>query len=215
MRAVIEPALAYVRGEIDKIVLQTFLADLVYHFHVKRGETRSIGYKCALAEVIELDMPCRVLPASKTLAHLARLDVLGELAVARLVVRLDFGDLAELEGDVGKALGLGLLGHAPVHLGPLLMLAGGGGEQVLRRGADAREELEPHLRVLLLVQRRLLEYGRDLFVAVLLRLRGEVVVLVARLRFTRKGRHQVLFRLGSLEFHCLPSFFLFSVGWAL
>ena len=119
---------------------------------------------------------------------------------------LDLGDLAELDGDVGEAFGLGLLRHAPVHLGPLLALAGCGRQQVLRRRADAREELEPHLGVLLLVQRRLLEDRRDLLVAFLLRLRGEIVILVARLRLAREGGHQVLLGLGSFEFHLVAPF---------
>ena len=137
---------------------------------------------------------------------LAGLDILRELAVAFLVMCLDLRDLAELEGDVGEALGLGLVSHALVHVGPLLMLARCGGEEILRRRADARKELEPHLGVFLLVQRRLLKDGRDLLVALFLRLRGEVVVLVTRLALARKRGHEVGFCLRSFEFHFSFSF---------
>ena len=52
---------------------------------------------------------------------LAGLDILRELAVAFLVMRLDLRDLAELEGDVGEALGRGLVSHAGVYVGRSVM----------------------------------------------------------------------------------------------
>ena len=131
----------------------------------------------------------------------ASFDVLGELAVALFVVLLDLRDLGEEEGETVKTLGLRLLGEALVHVSPFLVLAGGGRKEIGGRIADATELLEPHLGVLLLVERGLLEDRRDLLVAVLLRAGGEVVVLVARLRLARKGRHQVLFRFASFKFH--------------
>ena len=128
---------------------------------------RVVADRTLLGGLLALDDRAAVaaLPAVRADAHphLALLDVRGELAVALLVVLLDLGDLRK-EERVGEAL---------VHVRPLLVLARGGGEEVGRRVADALQRLEPELGVLLLVQRRLLEDGRDLLVAVLLRPRGE------------------------------------------
>ena len=106
--------------------------------------------------------------------HLGVLDVLEQGAIALLVLLLDGGDALHLLGDGLKALLVRGLGELGVHLGPLVVLAGGGELQVLGGGADlaARHVLIPELRMLLLVIGSLGEEGRDLLVAVLLRLRG-------------------------------------------
>ena len=60
------------------------------------------------------------------------------------------------------------------------------------------QDLEPDLRVLLLVVRRLEEEVPDLLETVLLRLRPEKGVFVARLAFAREGRQQVCLGFGTL-----------------
>ena len=124
--------------------------------------------------------------------HQAALHIGQQLAVAVLVLLLDLGHFLKQEGDVVEALLLGLLGHGGVHVGPLVVLAGGGGLQVLGGGADAAQQLEPDLGVLLLVGGGLLEDLGDLDIAVLLGLGGEVGVLVAGLGLPGKGGPQVL-----------------------
>ena len=69
------------------------------------------------------------------LEDLALVDVLLEGAVPLLVVRLDLGDVAEALGDLGEALAVGDVGERRVQVGPLLVLAVGGGLEVLGRGA--------------------------------------------------------------------------------
>ena len=130
----------------------------------------------------------------------AFLDVREQLSVALLVLLLNQRDLLEQECDVVEALGLCVLGKALVHVGPLVVFAFGGVFQVRDRVRHIAvvQQLEPDLRVLLLVVRGLGEELGDLLVAVLLRLRGIVGVLVSGLRLTRKGSHQVCFGLCAL-----------------
>ena len=66
------------------------------------------------------------------------------------------------------------------------------------------EILEPNLGMLLLVVRGLEEQGRDLLVAVLLRLAGVVLVLGVSLGLTRKSSLQVDFSLAALQIHGNP-----------
>jgi len=116
------------------------------------------------------------------------------------VLLLDLGNLGEQERDVVKALLLGLLGHGGIHVGPLVVLTLGGSLQVLRSGADAAQQLEPDLSVLLLVGSGLLKDLGDLHIAVLLRLGGKVGVLVAGLGLSGKSGPQVLLGLATLQF---------------
>ena len=117
--------------------------------------------------------------------------------------------LADLSGrelrlrplKIQKALFLSGAGHLGVHLGPLLVLAGSSRHQVLLRSADAAERLEPELCMLLLIERGLLEDGRDLLIAVLLCLAGKIVVLVPGLGLPGKRLPQIGLRLASLQFH--------------
>ena len=83
------------------------------------------------------------------------------------------------------------------------MLAGSGGNQILLGGADAAQGLEPQLGVLLLIQSGLLEDGCDLLIAVLLGLAGEIVILVAGLRFSRECDPEIGFGLAAFEFHTI------------
>ena len=116
---------------------------------------------------------------------------------------LDGGDALHLLSDGLKALLVRGLGELGVHLGPLVVLAGGGELQVLGGGADlaARHVLIPELRMLLLVIGSLGEEGRDLLVAVLLRLRGIKLIFHAGLRLPGKGGGEILIGLAVLKLH--------------
>ena len=131
------------------------------------------------------------------LEDLGSLDILQQGTVALLVVLLDGGDQTELACQLIEALLFGGLGEAGIHVGPLVVLALGGGEQVLGGIADAAQLLEPQLGVLLLVVGGLQEQGRDLLVALLLCLGSKVGILVAGLGLTSESGHQVLLGLGA------------------
>ena len=127
---------------------------------------------------------------------------------------LDLGHALEQLGDVVEALFPGGLGEAGVHVGPLVILAGGGVLQVVQGVADAVvEELEPDLGVLLLVVGSLLEDVGDLHVAVLLGLAGVVGVLVPGLGLPGESGHQVGLGLGAFQFW--HSWFLLMVFYDL
>ena len=114
---------------------------------------------------------------------------------------LDVGDHAELRCQIGEALLLGLLGEGGVHVGPLVVLALGCGEQVCGGVAQATQGLEPHLGVLLLVVGGLLEDHGDLLVAGLLCDACEIGVLVAGLGLAGERGSQILFSLAAFQFH--------------
>lgn len=131
----------------------------------------------------------------------ARLDVRQQVKVPLLVLLLCDGYGLEDAGDLAEALLYRGLGEAGVHGGVLVVLPCGGGLQVgrgvtddsrwvgcLYLGLPALQELEQPLGVLLLVQRRLLEYAGYLDVAVLPGLGGEVVVPVPRLGLAGEDR---------------------------
>ena len=120
------------------------------------------------------------------------LDVVQQGAVTLLMVLLDGGHTTELGGQLGEALGFGGTGKAFVHVGPLVVLAGGGSGQILSGGADAVQFFKPQLGVLLLVLGGLQEEGGNLLKALLLGLGGEVGVLVAGLALASEGGVQVL-----------------------
>ena len=114
---------------------------------------------------------------------------------------LNFGNALEQIGDVVKALFPGGLGETGVHVGPLVVLAGGGVLQVVHRVANApMEELKPHFGVLFLVVGCLLKDGGNLHIAVLLGLGSVVGVLVPRLGFPGKSGHQIGLGLRALQF---------------
>ena len=116
---------------------------------------------------------------------------------------LDLCHHGEQGGQLGEALFLGFLGHAGIHLGPLVVLTAGGHFQAGHGVGDgaAVQGLEPHLGVLLLVGGSLLKDGSQLLIAFLLGHTGEEGVLVAGLALACKCFPQVLFGLGTLEFH--------------
>ena len=135
------------------------------------------------------------------LEDLTLLQVVQQLQIAFLMALFNLCHALELGGQGQEALFLGGAGHVGVHLGPLLILTGGGSHQILHGGADPVQGLEPQLGVLLLVQSRLLEDGRDLLVALLLGLAGKIVVLIPGLGLSRKSDPQISLSLASLQFH--------------
>ena len=140
------------------------------------------------------------------LEDLVVLQVLQQLQVALVVRLLDLTHGGEEVSDAVEALLAGLFCHALVHAGPLVVLAFGGGHQVLGGGADATQLLEPELGVLLLVAGGLLEERGDLLEAVLPGLAGVIGVLVSGLAFAGKCLPQVGFGLATLQFHCCAPF---------
>ena len=135
--------------------------------------------------------------------------VLQQGAVALLVLLLDLAHALEQEGQLGKALLPGGLGHLLIHGGPFLILALGGGEQVGGGVANAAQLLEPDLGMLLLVSGGLLEESGDLLKALLLGLGGKIVVLVAGHGLASKGFPQIGLGLATLQFHRYISFLIF------
>ena len=119
------------------------------------------------------------------------LDILEQCAVALLVVLLDGSDQAEFLGQLGETFCVGGLCEFGVHVGPFVVLASGGGGQVLGGGANAVQLLEPMLGVLFLVLGGLEEEGGNLLEALLLRYRSEIGVFVACLRLAGKCGLQV------------------------
>ena len=135
------------------------------------------------------------------LEDLVVLQVLHQLQVTFIVGLLNLTHSGEHIRDAVEALLPGLLGHALVHGGPLLMLALGGGHQVLRGGADAAQFLEPELGMLLLIAGGLLEECGDLLKAVLPGLAGIISILVPGLALAGKCLPQVGFGLAAFQFH--------------
>ena len=111
-----------------------------------------------------------------------------QLAVTLLMLLLNLTHLVKEIGDVIETFFPRILGERGVHVGPFIILTVGSVFQILCRAADAVEQLEPNLGMLLLVLGRLQKQLGDLLVPVLLRLGGEVGVLVAGLRLTGKCR---------------------------
>ena len=70
-------------------------------------------------------------------------------------------------------------------------------QQIVRRGSQLAELLEPELRVLLFVFGGLEEDRRDLLIAFLFGGGGEIGVFVSRLGFAREGLSKILFGLGA------------------
>ena len=132
--------------------------------------------------------------------HQAALDVLAELQVPGLVLLLNLGNRFELRGDVVKTLFAGDLRKTCVHVGPLVVLAGGGVLEVGHGVGDgpAVQMLVPQLGMLFLIFSRLEENRRDLLKTVLLGAGSIVGILVSRHRFTGKRRVQIGFGAGTL-----------------
>ena len=131
------------------------------------------------------------------LKYLARLDALGKLKITLFVSLLDVGNKTELGRDLGKALLVGRLGKAGIHVGPLVVLTRGSIAQVGEGVGHLAivQVLKPELCMLALVARGLGKDVGDLDEALLLCLACIIGVLVGRLRLTGKGGLEVLLRL--------------------
>ena len=134
--------------------------------------------------------------------HGAVLDALGQLAVALLVLLLNGAHVLKQVGDVVKAFLPRRGGELSVHIGPLVVLAGGGIGQVGQGiGHTVVQELKPDLGVFLLVSGRLGKQGGNLVVTLLLRLGGVIAVFGVGLALARKRGEQVGFGLAAFQFH--------------
>ena len=116
---------------------------------------------------------------------------------------LDLCHHGEQGCDLVEALFLGLLGHAGVHLGPLVVLTACCHVQTSQGIGDraAAQQLEPDLCVLLLIAGGLLKDRGQLLVAFLFGHAGKESVLIACLALTGKCFHQVFLGFGALQFH--------------
>jgi hypothetical protein len=121
---------------------------------------------------------------------------------------LGLGQRLEPVGDLVEALRARGLGHARVHVGVLVGLAGDGSLQVVAGGADGQagggvahllEVLQVTVRVAGLAFGGGTEHGSDVVLAVHVGLVCEVQVAAVRLRFAGESGLQVLFGLGALE----------------
>ena len=113
---------------------------------------------------------------------------------------LDLGNLLKQESDVIEALLTGINGHLSIHVSPLIVLALGSVVQVLHGVANAAQQLEPDLGMLLLVVGGLLKDLGDLDIAVLLGLGSKIAVLVAGL-----GHQVANLLVGHLGTSCLAN----------
>ena len=104
------------------------------------GGLRAVLEVAAVAAIPDLD--------ARALEDLVVLEVLGELHIALFVGLFDLGDSRELVGQSNEALFLCGLGHFLVHLGPFEVLTLSRRDEVLRRGANAVQRLEPELCML-------------------------------------------------------------------
>ena len=135
--------------------------------------------------------------------NLGRLDIVQQCAVALLMVLLYGGDEAELLRELMEALFIGSLGKAVIHIRPLIVLALGGGDQILGGIADAGKLLEPELGVLLFVLGGLEEECGYLLIALFLRNTCKIGVFIACLRFAGECGLKVLLGLSSSVFGSL------------
>ena len=124
------------------------------------------------------------------------------------MLALDLAYGLEQVGQFVKALLLGRFGKTCVHIGPLVIFALGGVQQVGSGIGDgvAVQGLEPQLGMFLLIGSRLLKDLGNLHIAVLAGLGSVESVLVAGLALAGKSSHQVLFGFRSFQFHGASSF---------
>ena len=97
--------------------------------------------------------------------YFRRLNIMQKRAVAFLMVLFNGGYKAEFRRKLGEAFLFGGFGEAVVHIGPFVIFALGGMEEVLRCIADAVKLLEPHFRVLFFIVGGFLEERRNLLIA--------------------------------------------------
>ena len=116
-----------------------------------------------------------------------------QCAVALLMVLFDLCNETEALRQFRESLFLGSLGKVLIHVGPFVIFAGGSGSQVGLCVADAGQFLEPKLRMLLFVFRRLQEQRCHLLIALFFCDGRKKGVLISRLRLARKCCAQICF----------------------
>ena len=104
------------------------------------------------------------------------------------MVFFDSADTAELSGEFGEAFFLGVLRELVVHIGPFVVFTAGGSLQVFCSIADALEFFEPNLGVSFFVRSRFFEDSGDLLETFFAGDTCKVVIFIASLGFTGKGR---------------------------
>ena len=124
-------------------------------------------------------------------------DILKELPVTLFMSFLDRAHALEKECNLVESFFPGSLCEAVIHVGPLEVLAVGGIQEILlgRRHLSAVQELEPYLRVFLLVLGSLFEQLAYLDITILGSLRGIIEVLGVCLALARERGTEVLFGL--------------------
>ena len=143
--------------------------------------------------------------------------VLQQGAISLLMGLFDGQNALELLGKILVALLVGGLGEARVHLGPLVVLAVGSQIQVGDGVVNlaVMQGLVPKLGVLLLVQGGGGEVRADLLIAVLLGLRGILVIFIAGLRLAGKGCGKVLISFTVFEFHISTSLYMVYIDFTI
>ena len=118
--------------------------------------------------------------------------VIQKGAVTGLMRFFNLGHCPEFRRQVREAVGLCVRGKTGVHVGPLIMLAFSGPEQILRCGAQISQLAEPQSSVGHFVVGRILKESGDLFKALCTGLLGEKSVLISHLALPGEGVQQVL-----------------------
>ena len=124
-----------------------------------------------------------------------------QLAIAFFMFLFNLGHAGKEERNMIKALFLGFLGEAGIHIGPFVVFAFRGRLQIFFGGADTIQQLEPDLSMLFFIIGGFFKDIGNLDVAILARLGGKIGILVAGFAFAGKCSAEILFGLASLEFH--------------
>ena len=130
-------------------------------------------------------------------------NILKQGAIALLTMLFNSSYHTEFFSQLGEAFLLSCFCKAVIHIRPLIVLALGGGDQILGGIADAGKLLEPELGVLLFVLGGLEEECGYLLIALLLRNTCKIGVFIACLRFAGECGLKVLLGLSSSVFGSL------------
>ena len=132
-----------------------------------------------------------------------------KFAVAFFVHFFDFAYGFKQVGQFGESFFFGFFGKRGIHVGPFIIFAVGGIEQVFGRSGDvvAVQRFEPQLGVFFFVVGGFFKNFRNLNKPFFFRFGSVVGVFVAGLRFAGKSGHQVFFGFRAFEFHLIISFY--------
>ena len=124
---------------------------------------------------------------------------------------LGLGQGLEPIGNLVETFFPSRLGHTRIHVGVLMGLAGDGGLEVFRSGADGQtgggiadffQVFQMAVGMAGFTLRRGTEHRRHVVVAFHVRLGGEIKITAVRLRFAGEGGLQILFGFAVFECHC-------------